>query len=107
MAYKVQKPCKVCGKMYTPCSDCEKDKTVFRWRTVACSEECGKKYFQMVMEARNKNNSSEIQKEKSKIIEKELENEDATSNVYETEKPKKMLKRAYKLENKEESEQIE
>ena len=54
MAYKVQKPCKVCGKMFTPCADCERDKTAFHWRTVACSVECGKKYFEMVMKARSK-----------------------------------------------------
>lgn len=52
MTYKVQKPCKVCGKMYTPCSDCERDNNMFHWRTVACSLECGKKYFKMVEEAR-------------------------------------------------------
>lgn len=54
MAYKVQKPCKVCGKMFTPCADCERDKSAFHWRTVACSVECGKKYFEMVMKARSK-----------------------------------------------------
>lgn len=53
MGYKVQKPCKVCGKMYTPCYDCERDKTAFHWRTVACSIKCGIKYFKMVEEARN------------------------------------------------------
>ena len=52
MAYKVQKPCKVCGKLYTPCGDCEKDKTAFHWRTVACSYECGQEYLRRVMEAR-------------------------------------------------------
>lgn len=52
--YKVQKQCKACGKLYTPCFDCENDKTVFHWRTVACSPECGRKYFAMVEAARNK-----------------------------------------------------
>lgn len=54
MAYKVKKPCRVCGKMYVPCADCENDNTVFHWRTVACSYECGKKYFEKVLEERNK-----------------------------------------------------
>lgn len=54
MAYKVQRPCKVCGKLYTPCADCENDKSAFHWRTVACSPECGKKYFEKVMKARNR-----------------------------------------------------
>ena len=52
MAYKVQKPCKVCGRMYTPCFDCEQDNKTFRWRTVACSMKCGMEYFRMVEEAR-------------------------------------------------------
>lgn len=54
MAYKVKKTCRVCGKMYVPCTDCENDNTVFHWRTVACSYECGKKYFEKVLEERNK-----------------------------------------------------
>ncbi len=52
MSQKVRKPCKVCGKMYTPCADCEKDKTAFHWRSVACSLECGMEYFKMVKAAR-------------------------------------------------------
>ena len=51
--YKVQRPCRVCGKLYTPCSDCDNDKTAFHWRAVACSIECGRKYLQMVLEARS------------------------------------------------------
>lgn len=45
MSDKVQKPCKICGKMFTPCSDCANDNSMFRWRRVACSLECAKKYF--------------------------------------------------------------
>lgn len=52
MSYKVQKPCRVCGKMYTPCSDCENDKSIFRWRTVACSIECGREYFSRIEKSR-------------------------------------------------------
>lgn len=52
MTYKVQKPCKVCGKMYTPCVDCERDQSIFHWRTVACSVECGLEFFRQVEEAR-------------------------------------------------------
>ena len=57
--YKVQKQCKACGKRYTPCFDCENDKTAFHWRTVACSPECGRKYFAMVEAARNKEKESD------------------------------------------------
>lgn len=52
MAYKVQKPCRTCGKMYTPCSDCEKDKSAFHWRTVACSLRCAMEYFERIEESR-------------------------------------------------------
>lgn len=52
MGYSVQKPCKVCGKMYTPCSTCEKDNSIFHWRTVACSEKCAAIYFERVRKAR-------------------------------------------------------
>ena len=45
MSDKVQKPCKICGKMFTPCADCANDSSMFRWRRVACSLECAKEYF--------------------------------------------------------------
>ena len=94
MSYKVQKPCKVCGKMYTPCADCERDRYAFHWRTVACSLECGKEYFRMVEEAR---------KPKAEMITKE-----ETLDVVEEKVEKKSTRnKSTKLENKEESEQIE
>ncbi len=52
MASKVQKPCRICGKMFTPCANCENDKTMFRWKRVACSPECAKEYFSKVEEIR-------------------------------------------------------
>lgn len=52
MASKVQKPCKICGKMFTPCADCENDKTMFRWKRVACSPECAKEYFAKIEASR-------------------------------------------------------
>lgn len=73
MGYKVQKPCKVCGKMFTPCADCERDKTAFHWRTVACSVECGKKYFEMVMKARSKTTAKKKVQSKPPVIEENPE----------------------------------
>ncbi len=55
MTGKVQKPCKICGKMFTPCADCENDKTMFRWKRVACSPECAKKYFARIASSRQLN----------------------------------------------------
>lgn len=52
MADKVQKPCKICGKPFTPCADCAKDKTMFHWKRVACSQECARKYFAKVEASR-------------------------------------------------------
>ncbi|WP_206459450.1 hypothetical protein [Anaerovorax sp. IOR16] len=49
---KVQRPCKVCGKMFTPCFDCIQDKNAFHWRAVACSEECGREFLKLVLEDR-------------------------------------------------------
>ena len=63
MAGKVQKPCKICGKMFTPCADCENDKTMFRWKRVACSPECAKEYFAKVEASR----STYIRKEEKQV----------------------------------------
>ena len=105
MPYKVQKPCKVCGKLYTPCSDCERDKTAFHWRTVACSMKCGMEYFRMVEEARKP------KLETTEVIVEEIVEETVTSTTDEaveiiedaTEK-KYSRKKSTKSENKEESE---
>ena len=100
MANKVQKPCRVCGKMFYPCVDCAKDKTMFHWRAVACSIECAKKYFEKVEEARKP--KQEIKNEEPKtenIIPEEVVEE-------KVEKQKKMRKQFFE-ENKEESEKID
>lgn len=60
MANKVQKPCKICGKMFIPCADCENDKTMFRWKRVACSPECAKEYFAKIEESRHPKVEPEI-----------------------------------------------
>ena len=100
MANKVQKPCRVCGKMFYPCVDCAKDKTMVHWRAVACSIECAKKYFEKVEEARKP--KQEIKNEEPKtenIIPEEVVEE-------KVERPKKMRKQFFE-ENKEESEKID
>lgn len=98
MSYKVQKPCKVCGKLYTPCNDCENDKEIFRWRTVACSYKCGQEYLRRVMEARSDKREKENKKE-----------DILTSNyVAETKTAKKTVTKSETRynKNKKESEQI-
>lgn len=70
MSYKVQKPCNVCGRLYTPCGDCERDNTAFHWRTVACSYKCGQEYLRRVMEARSKDEKIEQKKEEASVFNK-------------------------------------
>lgn len=52
MRSKIQKPCRICGKLFTPCTDCENDKTMFRWKRIACSQKCAKEYFAKVEASR-------------------------------------------------------
>ena len=100
MAYKVKKNCRVCGKLYTPCSVCEDDKSAFHWRTVACSEECGKEYLKRVMKARTSNTSESD----AKIQNKSEDNKTDTTikkNYYKKRTTKNIVK------DNEESEQID
>lgn len=100
MATKVQKPCKICGKMFTPCADCENDKTMFHWRRVACSPECAREYFAKIEETRQVKSTSEYTQEtmdNSKIF-----NE---TEVTDSVKPKRIRKK--NDTRNEESEQID
>ena len=92
---KVQKPCKTCGKMFTPCSDCERDKNMFHWRTVACSLECAKAYFAKVEEAR---------KPKQEIKNEETENIVLEETVNEEVSKPKRIRKQNNFENEKESE---
>lgn len=100
MASKVQKPCKICGKMFTPCADCESNKTMFRWKRVACSPKCAKEYFAKIEASRQPKveivDSQSIKADKNEVINTVSKNE-------EDRKPKRTRKK--NIEN-EESEQI-
>lgn len=50
---KQTKTCRVCGKEYEACRSIKTGDTVFNWREVACSPECGKEYLQRVMTSRS------------------------------------------------------
>ncbi len=102
MANKVQKPCKICGKMFTPCADCENDKTMFRWKRVACSPECARKYFAKIEESRNhKTETMTLQPVEAKKVE-----DVATEVKATTENVKSKRTRKKNIENNE-SEQID
>ena len=45
MSEKKKIPCRVCGKLFEPCSYCQSHADVFRWRNFACSRECAAKYI--------------------------------------------------------------
>lgn len=47
-----KKQCRVCGKDYEPCHSTKLQPSVFRWREVACSPECGAIYLQRIQESR-------------------------------------------------------
>ncbi|MBD5157337.1 MAG: hypothetical protein HDT13_06870 [Butyrivibrio sp.] len=38
-------PCRVCKKLFEPCSYCQSHDGIFRWRNFACSIECAAKYI--------------------------------------------------------------
>ena len=105
MAYKVKKNCRVCGKLYTPCSVCEDDKSAFHWRTVACSEECGKEYLKRVMKARTNNASESDIKIQNEFVDNEtdtaIKNTDTKKNYYKKRTTKNIVK------DNEKSEQID
>lgn len=47
-------PCRVCGKMFTPCNKTSSALGAFNYREVACSPECGAEYLHRVQAARQK-----------------------------------------------------
>ena len=99
---KVQKPCKTCGKMFTPCADCERDKSMFHWRTVACSLECATAYFTKVEEARNHVVNTEIKNEEIKS--EEAENIVLEETINEKVSKSKRIRKQNNIEDEKESE---
>lgn len=56
---KATKICKVCGKPYEYCKTWNSDNR-FRWQDVACSHECGMKYFKQIEESRAKKTDTKV-----------------------------------------------
>lgn len=99
MSYKVQKACRICGKLYIPCSDCENDKNAFHWRTVACSRECAMKYFAKIEKTRSTKIEISTFKENDNNV---FDKQSPEAVIEENPKPKRIKKK-----NIEESEQID
>lgn len=79
MAKPIFMTCRVCGAKYKACKSLHKGDP-FNWREVACSPECGTKYFAEVMKSRAANVSSETQvasdkEESADIVMKEVATE--------------------------------
>ncbi len=53
MAEKKKISCRVCGKLFEPCSYCQSHADVFRWRNFACSLKCASKYINDTISYRN------------------------------------------------------
>lgn len=103
MRGKIQKPCRICGKLFTPCSDCENDKTMFRWKRIACSQKCAKEYFAKVEASRQpKIESVDLQP----VITDDLETTDIASRVTIEQVESKRIRKRNDSKNKE-SEQID
>lgn len=50
---KAMKTCRVCGSSYEACHSIRTGSATFNWREVACSPECGMKYFERIMASRS------------------------------------------------------
>ena len=70
MSGKKKIPCRVCGKLFDPCTYCQSHSDIFMWRNFACSIECARKYINDTIAYREslkkKNDYTENHFEKSK-----------------------------------------
>lgn len=71
MSNKKMIPCRVCGKLFEPCSYCQSHSDIFRWRNFACSRECAVKYINDTIAYREtiKNKKSKTVKVVETVIE--------------------------------------
>ena len=70
MSEKKKIPCRVCGKLFTPCAYCQSNTGEFRWRNFACSMKCAKKYIDDTIAYRAKLNGKEELKEETTVKDK-------------------------------------
>jgi len=70
MAEKKKIPCRVCGKLFVPCADCESHSDIFRWRSFACSRKCATKYLNDTITYREslKNKQTENKKNENQSV---------------------------------------
>ena len=70
--------CRVCGKEHKPCKSAKYDPTVFNWREVACSPQCGQIYLERIIASRAPAVEKKTRKSTKKIAPK-IEAEDIVS----------------------------
>ena len=66
-------PCRVCGKLFTPCAYCQTHADVFRWRNFACSIECAQKYTTDTLNYRVKSKNKTVLPIMADVIEEKVE----------------------------------
>ena len=70
---KQTKICRVCGKTYEACNSQRTGSSVFNWKEVACSPECGTEYFKRVELSRNPVKTPKVSAKKKKHVEEVTE----------------------------------
>lgn len=88
--------CKVCGKPYEVCLNCQRGASGYNWRRVACSPECGDIYLKRVIESRREKPVEETSQKKEKVEKTEAKTED----VKEVKEIKKTAKEKQPLSKK-------
>ena len=76
-------PCRVCGKMFTPCNKTSGALGAFNYREIACGPECGAEYLRRVQVARQE---SAVEKAPDAIVSTD---ETKTENEIVKETPKR------------------
>lgn len=73
MAETKKIPCRVCGKLFTPCAYCQTHADVFRWRNFACSIECAQKYIADTLEYRTASKNKVVEPIVAGVVEEKVE----------------------------------
>lgn len=71
MSSKKKIPCRVCGKLFAPCSYCQSHADIFRWRNFACSIECATTYVNEAIAYNSNKSMLKTEKREEKIVEEE------------------------------------
>lgn len=111
MVNKKMIPCRVCGKLFEPCSTCQKHNDMFRWRNFACSRECAEKYIAETIAYRNSSKEDNSSSVAENVVTVESNIEKVDNKVESNNTTKRKYNRKKSTDNvesiKEEREQID